>query len=112
MIVLADRDNVNEVIEEEKQEWVVKVLVALGVEESILEINDPMFDISDYLAGLNLEIWNNPNGTVDILRGDKVVGQWKEPSYILKKEGQGKFYYEVKINEWSLPFQMEKRGRK
>lgn len=58
---------------------------------------------------------NLSDGSVTICRTDmssgheKIVGEWKYPKIILKKEGKNKCYYEIKLNEWALPFQMKER---
>ena len=108
-IILADRGDENKIIEEEKQLWVYKVLLALGANEEVLgEAEDA--EVREYLSALNLEIWNKYDGSIDILRGDKIVAQWKPPELILIKD-KPKWYYEIHIQEWALPFQMENRGK-
>lgn len=108
-VILSDRDNLNETIEEEQQEWLTDVLIALGVEKQALEIDDPQFDMRDYLFGLDIEIWRNiQKKTIDIYRNDKLIAQWKVPKTILIKEGR-KYYYEIHLNEWALPFQFKER---
>jgi hypothetical protein len=113
-IVLADRGDQNKIIEEEKQEWLTKVLVALGVREEAFNLDKS--ELVEYLSMAGIEVWSNHDGSLDIFRfdgkdGKKKVAQWKIPSLILIKDTPRKWYYEIHINEWALPFQMEKRRR-
>lgn len=104
-IILANIEDVTDIVEEEKQNWIFKVLVALGAEEEALK-ND---DYRIYLMSLQLEVWSNlSDGTVDIFREGKMVGQWKPPKLIKRKDKES--YYEIHLNEWALPFQM-RRGK-
>jgi hypothetical protein len=110
-IILVDKGDEQKVIAEEKEEWVYQVLLALGVAEEILvDLNND--DIVSYLTSIKVEIFDNCDGTIDIMREGKVVAQWKVPELILVKEGPRKYYYEIHINEWALPFQMSKREKR
>lgn len=106
-IILADRCDLQRIIKEEKKDWVYNVLIALGADKNILASNE---DISEYLSLLEIEVWDNISAnTVDISRKGKLVAQWKIPKFKLVKEGKNKFYYEIQLNEWALPFQMRRR---
>ena len=108
-IILADRYDEQNIINEEKTIWVYDVLVALGADEDVLSSieEDKM---SEYLSILEMEVWNNFDGTVDIYRKGKLVAQWKVPKLKLIKEAKGKYYYEIHLDEWALPFQIKRRG--
>jgi hypothetical protein len=113
-IVLSDRGDERKIIEEEKQEWLVKVLLALGVNEGALDLEAN--ELVQYLSMAGIEVWSNYDGSLDIFRFDgddnkKMVAQWKVPDLVLIKDTPKKWYYEIHINEWALPFQMEKRRR-
>jgi hypothetical protein len=107
-IILADRRDEQKVISEEKEIWVYNILVALGADEDILaEIKKE--DMSEYLSMLELEVWNKVSGEVDIFRKGKLVAQWKQPILKLIKKVP-KYYYEIHLNEWALPFQMQSKN--
>lgn len=106
-IILVNKEDLFETIEEEKSIWVFEVLVALGIEEDKLA-NLSDWDLKIFLAQNEIEIWGKPKGEVDILRSDKLVAQWKEPKFVVKSDEEGKFY-EVKLNHWALPFQVKKK---
>jgi hypothetical protein len=104
-IILVNSEDVTDTIEEEKRNWALKVLKAFGANEKRLQEDD----VKEYLMSLKLELWNNlSDQTIDILRDGKLVAQWKVPKLIRKKENNG-FYYEIHLNEWALPFQMNRR---
>ena len=90
-------------MESEKKEWVSRVLVAFGVPQELIDKNN--METRGALDNLELAVWDNFDGTINILRSGKIVAQWKEPNYILINEG-GKFYYKITLNEWALPFQL------
>lgn len=108
--ILADKGDEQKVISEEKAEWVFQVLLGLGVAEDIL-VKLSNEDIVNYLATIGIEIFNIKNESIDIFRENKLVAQWKQPKLILIKEGSRKYYYEIHLNEWALPFQMQKRKK-
>ena len=110
-IILADKGDEQKIIAEEKEEWVYQVLMALGVAEEILvDLNND--DIVSYLTSMEIEIFDNCDGTIDIMRKNKLVAQWKVPELILIKESSRKYYYKIYIKAWALPFQMSKREKK
>lgn len=101
-VVLADRGDEINVIEEEREEWVNNVLIALGVPQEILTYNKDI--IKTHLLSLQIEIWQNEKGAIDIYKDDKIIAQWKEPKLNLIKEPKS-MYYEIQINAWALPLQ-------
>jgi len=109
-IILVNRGEEQKVIKEEKEEWIYQVLMALGIAEEILvELNNE--DLISYLTSLGIEIFDNYDESIDIYRNGKTVAQWKEPKLIMRKEDK-QYYYEIHLDEWALPFQMEKRRKK
>jgi hypothetical protein len=105
-VILVDRHDEQRVLEEEKQGWLRRVLVALGMTEDLLDSDD----LRSHLAVAELEVWHGSDGSVDILRRNKLVAQWSSPKFVLVKDSSGKTYYELHLNEWALPFQMHKKG--
>lgn len=103
MIVLADRGSEQGVIEEEKQEWLTEVLLALGVPTGAFELESD--ELRNYLSGIKIEVWNNVSGTLDVYKNNEIVAQWKIPQLVLIKETQKKWYYEIHINAWARPLQ-------
>jgi hypothetical protein len=103
MIVLADRGSEQKIIEEERQEWLTKVLLAMGVPAKALELNS--FDIKNYLTSMEVEVWRNADGSLDVYKNDQTVAQWKIPKLVLIKETPKKWYYEIHLNAWALPLQ-------
>jgi len=108
-IILADRYDEQKIISEEKEIWVYNVLVALGADEDILS-SIPKKDMAEYLTLLEMEVWDNVDSTIDIYRKGKLVAQWKIPKLKLIREGKNKYYYEIQLDEWALPFQMQRKG--
>jgi hypothetical protein len=108
-VILCNRGDEREVIEEARTEWLHEVLVALGVDESVFGDDIDKNEAREYLMSRDLEVWTHVDGSLNILRKDKVVAQWKAPKLTLRKEKSNEWYYEVKLEEWALPFQMSKR---
>ena len=109
-IILADKEDYQKVINEEKEEWIYQVLVGLGVNEELLveSVNE---DIISHLTSLSIEIIDFlDTENIKIMRENKIVAEWKYPKLILKKE-ENRLYYEIYINEWALPFQMKNRSK-
>lgn len=104
-IVLADRYDEQRVLEEEKSEWLDKVLIALGIDEKLLKSED----LRQTLMVFELEVWHNCDGSINVYRRDKLVAQWLVPKLILVKDSN-KYYYEIHLNEWALPFQKRSRN--
>ena len=109
IVVLCNRGDERKVIEDLRQDWVQDVLVAIGVPEQIFEDKMDNNDARDLLISMEIEVWKKHDGTIDILRQSKLVAQWKKPKITMIKEDK-EFYYEIKTNEWALPFQMSQRG--
>lgn len=109
-VILCDRGDEHVVIEEEKTSWIHDVLVALGVGTEIIEDEDGMV-LKHYLDAHAIDVWQDlESGEVEIHRNDKLVAQWKYPALTLIKESRLKWHYEIKLDEWALPFQMKERG--
>ena len=113
--ILCNRSDANEIIAEARDEWIISVLIDLGVPENVIEEG---FDDESVVAreeyinsmndlGLAIELYSN--GEVDIFkrvwytdeRDEKqIIAQWKTPERILKVDGRD-LYYEIHLNKWS-----------
>lgn len=102
MIVLADKGDEQNVIEEEKEEWLHEVLQALGVPVKAFDLDSN--DFRQYLSNMNIEIWSNPEGELDIYQGETIIAQWKTPKFVLVKD-KPKWFYEIHLNAWARPLQ-------
>ena len=110
-IILADRGEEGKIIEEEREEWVYQVLVALGVEEDVLVENSNEV-VLEYCKSIGIEVIKNlGEDTISIFKNRNLVAEWKVPNLIFKKEGK-EYFYEIHLNEWALPFQQIRRGEK
>jgi hypothetical protein len=101
MIVLADRGEEQKVIEEERQDWLIEVLAALDVPPKAFELDE--MELVQYLNSLEIEVWYNSDGTLDIYKNDEIIGQWKSPELFLIKDSP--MYYEIHINAWARPLE-------
>lgn len=114
-LILCDRGDEHQVIEEEKAAWIRDVLIAIGVDEEIIDDEDRM-GFKTYCDANGIDVEENlADGSVIISRTDmnsgqeKIIGEWKYPKLVMKKEAKNKYYYEIRLNEWALPFQMKER---
>jgi len=97
-IILADQYNTHDVIKEEKEQWVITLLVLLGVpEEEIYEGNQ------DYLMQYGIEIWDHlDNGDVEIKQNNVLIGKWYAPKMIPKCDEKNVVYYEIHLDYDSI----------
>jgi hypothetical protein len=110
-VILADIEDHQKIIKEEKEEWIYQVLVALGVPESLI-VDSSNEEIIGYLTAVEIEVFDHlGKDSVEISRAGKVVAEWKPPKLMRKIGDDGKHYYEIHFNEWALPFQMSRRGK-
>lgn len=105
--IITERYNEKKVINEEKEKWIKKVLVALGADEDILN-SLKKEDFIGYFSILEIEVWRNYDDTVNIIKKGKLVAQWKIPNIKLIKKNN-KLYCEIKFNNWALPFQINNK---
>lgn len=102
MKILADRGDERKIIQEEKEEWLADVLLAMEIPKELFDLN--IEDMKEYLSTINVEIWENHDETLDIYKNDEIVAQWKKPKLILIKD-KPRWYYEIHINAWARPLQ-------
>jgi hypothetical protein len=126
-VMLVDIGDERQAIEEERQKWLRRVLVALGADEDIISSNT--MEAKRHLAGMDIVVWRNAaEGTVRIYRpqyvrldvpdeeagvaavpvevSQKLVAEWLPPKMVRIKEGGGRQHYRITLREWALPFQM------
>ena len=108
-VILCNRGDEHDIIEEERSIWIRDVLIAIGVDPEIIDDDDRLI-LKHYLDAHEIDVWQNlEDGSATIHRKDKLIGEWKYPTLVLKKEARNKWYYEIKLNEWAVPFQMNPR---
>lgn len=130
-VILCDIDDLDEVISEEKQAWLQRVLIALGAEEA--EIAQNTYEAKEHLTRLGLDVWRHHDGSIEILRPEyiqvpiemtddetgepmtmthrlesrqKKVAEWLPPEVVRIREGRRNDHYRITLREWALPFQM------
>jgi len=120
--IMVDVGDERKVIEEERQNWLHRVLIALGADEEIISENT--LEAKQHISQLGLDVETHSDGSIDIARlelsfvkvpgkegeipvetGRRFVAQWMLPQLVRIKE-KPKDYYIITLREWALPFQM------
>jgi len=122
--ILCDLSDANDVISEAREEWIIEVLMALGVDEDIIEMgfSSEGSDYDTYLhemdqLGIDVDINSSGNvlvykkvwldGGDDELSGwlpvkkQHIVAQWSEPKRTRRIDGKN-MYYEIRPVEWHV----------
>lgn len=126
--ILVDIGDERDVIAEERQNWLRRVLVALGANEEIISENT--MEAKQHLTEMDIIVWRNaPEGTIRIYRpqyawfevpdddagavaevpveaSQKLVAEWLPPKMVRVRENNGRQHYRITLREWALPFQM------
>lgn len=123
--ILVDVGDEQQVIDEERQSWLTRVLVALGADEETIAENT--MEAKRHLGELDLIVWRYADGSLRVFRpqyatvevgteggtqqcpieaGRKLLAEWLPPKLIRVREGSGREHYRVTLREWALPFQM------
>lgn len=118
--ILADAGDERLIIEEERHNWLHRVLVAFGADERIISgntleakrhVSQLGLDVESRSDG-SLHIWRpevattaTPEGEMPVETGRKLVAQWLPPTLVRIRETP-KDYYMITLREWALPFQM------
>ncbi len=98
MIILADRFEVQDIIKEEREQWVKNLLVMLGVSNDEVDSEN-----SVVLQKYDIQVWNHlDNGDVEIIQNNILVAKWYAPMLIAKYDAENKIYYEVHIDTDSV----------
>lgn len=127
--ILCKRSDIGDAIREAKEEWIIEVLLALGVDESVIELgfSEDGGDFEKFIYEMNkigVDIILYQNGEVnvykktwvnqpvsyggDVYDGDwapptekNLVAQWKIPKKTKIKTGNSE-YYEICPVEWHI----------
>lgn len=118
-VILCNISDANNIIKEERENWIYNVLVMLNVTEEILDSVPNVDKYRYHMYELGIEVELQSNGNIDIYKKqpymdqageitdwlpptkDHLVAQWKEPTRVKKVEGKN-VYYEIHLNEWSI----------
>ena len=124
-VILCNLSDASEVADEARDEWIVNVLLSLGVSEELVEMG--FSDGKDYEefrysmneAGIDVELLSN--GEVNVYKkvwldghteddsgwlpptSDHLVAQWKNPERVKRiSKDKSEVYYELHLREWSV----------
>lgn len=123
--ILCNLSDVNEVIKEAREEWIIEVLMSLGVSEQIIEMgfSSSGNDYEEYLYNMEqvgIEVDLFADGVVIVYKkswceGEReelsgwlpaqkkhIVAKWEEPERVKRIDKDKSIYYEVNIKEWHL----------
>jgi hypothetical protein len=100
--ILTDRVNYQAEIDKIKQIWLGDLLHYLGADVSWLD--DVARDLAvEYFMQNDLEIIKHTSiDALEVKHQGEVVGEWAGPSYTMKEDCDGVFYFEVEIEHWSI----------
>src|SRR5277367_4549125 len=88
-ILLADRYDTIDIIKEAKGEWVINLLLMLGVNKEELETGS-----LDSIHRHMIEVWDDlATGDVEILQNEVLVGKWYAPTLVPKTDEKNVVYY-------------------
>jgi hypothetical protein len=119
--ILCNLSDANETIAETRDEWIIEVLLALGVPEDTIELGFDDVGRDDYIyemneLGISVELYST--GEVDVYKKvwitgkteessgwlpptkQHIVAQWKNPERVRRVDGN-EVYYELHLREWS-----------
>lgn len=120
--ILCNLSDANEIIEEARNEWIIEVLLGLGVPEETIELGFDDIGRDDYIyemndLGISVELYST--GEVDVHKKvwitgkneessgwlpptkQHLVAQWKIPERVRRVNGN-EVYYELHLREWSV----------
>ena len=102
-IILSDVDNLKEVVEEAKNEWLYELLFQLGVSENSLMNNDGLFSSArDEMEMMGVEvITDNHLGKTDVYVETELIAEWFAPDIQRIIDDNGKHFYRITLKEWS-----------
>lgn len=113
IVLLNSSENTRQVEDEEKSRFVRSFLDHFGIKTNdIWDENEQMsleskIKFRQLLSIYEIEIIGPPGGDLQIYHNNELVGEWKKPQYILKKDisqrdPNKKLYLEMKVNYWSI----------
>lgn len=114
-IILCNLSDANEMISEAQKEWVENLLLALNIDEGMLD--DDIYVFRSKMEEIGIEVVLYSSGEVDVFKKvwfddgfnqgwlpaekKNLVGQWKLPEKIKKIDEKG-VYYEIHLKEWTI----------
>lgn len=100
----ADLDNYLESTEELKNEWIENNLILLEVDLSRVQSGETTSqEFMELIASHQIEIINYvSSGAVKIMHNKNTVAEWAAPEFKIIKDNEGKRYYEISVENWSL----------
>lgn len=121
-IILCNLSDANDTIKEAREEWIIKVLVSIGVPEDTIELGFDDSSRDDYIyrmneLGISIELYSN--GEVDVYKKvwvnglteessgwlppteKHLIAQWKTPEKV-RRIKENEVYYELHLREWSM----------
>lgn len=123
--ILCELSDASEVTEEARDEWIIDVLLSLGVSEELIELGYSSGDDYDEFRysmnelGIDIELLSN--GEVNVYKKvwvdgpteessgwlppaqEHLVAQWKNPERVKRISQNGdEVYYELHLREWSI----------
>jgi hypothetical protein len=123
--ILVNVGDERRVIDEERQDWLRRVLVAFGADKEAISGNT--MEARRHVSQLGLDVVKGHDGSIDIHRFElavvavpdgkgtrevavetnrQLVAQWMPPKMVRVREASGD-HYRIALQEWALPFQME-----
>lgn len=96
MIILSNRYDSVDIIQEEKERWVISVLIALGMTED--ELCEDEYTSRDIMHHKGIEVIDNVEGTIEIIKNKEVIGNWNAPILTLKLDENNEMYYEIELS--------------
>lgn len=123
-IILCDISDANNVISEERDAWIIDVLMALEVPEEVIEAGfDTGSNYDDYVAYMNeigVDVDTDASGSVCVYKKawidgtseemsgwlpptkNHMIAHWKPPKKIRRiSKDRKEVYYEIHLEEWS-----------
>jgi len=100
-VLLTERSGYESDILEARWSWLKDLLIYLGIGVEVLEDAEVPV-LVEYLMDEGVEITDYPSiGAMKVSYDGEVVGEWAGPEMTLKSEN-GKLYFEVEIEHWSI----------
>lgn len=100
-VLLTERSGYESDILEARWSWLKDLLIYLGIDVEVLD-NAEIPVLVEYLIDEEVEITEYPSiGAMKVSLNGEVVGEWAGPEMTLKNE-DGKLYFEVEIEHWSI----------
>ena len=100
--ILADRVNFDQDIKEVRQAWMEEILGYIGMDTDFLT-DLPKDKIIEYFIENEIEVIEYTSlQAIQIKYKGELIGEWAGPEMKLKQDKDGKLYFEVKVETWSI----------